>query len=396
MANGIKLGNDTVSFKVGNTDVDAIYLGNTLVYPTAPPSFQGKWLATYQDSHTESAECNSTSAITSGEITLTNLVEVEVGDCVTEISNSAFQGCGSLKSCTIGNSVTSIGNQTFYQCSALTSCTMGNSVTSIGNWAFRNSSSLTSITVNATTPPTLGNNAFTSTSNSLVIYVPSASVNTYKSASGWSSYASRIQAIPRLPDGYTEVEYIENDSMACINTNFVPDQDTRLLMSMKYDDNLAGRYCGCGYWNHIDSMAFNFENGNLHIAWGGITQGWKEYEDVMVEANYTHIYDWNKNTFSIDGNLIDTEQQVTFTAPQPLGIFTFMTSSWSGTMPPTQSNEYLHGKMYSFQIYDNGTLVRNLVPCIDPNNIAGAYDLVNGLFYGSANNNYTFTAGPIV
>jgi hypothetical protein len=32
MANGIKNGNDSVIFKVGNSDVDAIYLGNTLVY----------------------------------------------------------------------------------------------------------------------------------------------------------------------------------------------------------------------------------------------------------------------------------------------------------------------------------------------------------------------------
>lgn len=37
MANGIKLGNNTVSFKVGNTDVDAIYLGNTLVYSGGTP-----------------------------------------------------------------------------------------------------------------------------------------------------------------------------------------------------------------------------------------------------------------------------------------------------------------------------------------------------------------------
>jgi hypothetical protein len=41
----------------------------------------------------------------------------------------------------------------------------------------------------------LGNNAFYNTNN-CPIYVPSASVNAYKSASGWSTYASRIQAIP--------------------------------------------------------------------------------------------------------------------------------------------------------------------------------------------------------
>jgi len=32
--------------------------------------------------------------------------------------------------------------------------------------------------------------------NNCPIYVPSASVNAYKTATNWSTYASRIQAIP--------------------------------------------------------------------------------------------------------------------------------------------------------------------------------------------------------
>lgn len=189
--------------------------------------------------------------------------------------------------------------------------------------------------------------------------------------------------------------------MACINTNFVPNQDTRLLMRMKMQsleqtDNLGGRYCGCGYWNYLESMAFNFENGYLHIAWGGITYGWKDYYTVMVDTDI-HVFDWDKNTFYIDNTLIDTEQQVTFTAPHPLGIFTFMTDYWSGgTVPSTYSSEYLPGRMYYFKIYDNGTLVRDLVPCINPSNVVGAYDIVNGVFYASENSGYTFTAGPQV
>ena len=45
-----------------------------------------------------------------------------------------------------------------------------------------------------TTPPTLSSNALDYTNN-CPIYVPSASVNAYKSANNWSTYASRIQAI---------------------------------------------------------------------------------------------------------------------------------------------------------------------------------------------------------
>jgi hypothetical protein len=90
--------------------------------------------------------------------------------------------------------VTSIENTAFKNCPRLTSITIPNSVTNIGDNAFYYCEGLTSITVNATTPPTLGSDAFGYT-NDCPIYVPSESVETYKSAEGWSEYASRIQAI---------------------------------------------------------------------------------------------------------------------------------------------------------------------------------------------------------
>jgi len=91
--------------------------------------------------------------------------------------------------------VTRIGKDTFYYCTSLTSIDIPDSVTSIGESAFQNCSSLTSITCEATTPPTLGSGALYATNN-CPIYVPSGSVNAYKTASRWSYYASRIQALP--------------------------------------------------------------------------------------------------------------------------------------------------------------------------------------------------------
>lgn len=226
----IKYNNKTINkLEYNASEVNKMYYNSDVCYgvdggspepPTPPtPSFDGKWLATYLDSHTESAQCDSSSsAITSGEISKTDLVSVDIGDCVTIINTSAFDSCGSLTELTIPNSVTSIGDaafqncssltsvtipnsvtsiglQAFNNCSSLTSVTIGGGVTSIGGRAFRYCSSLTSVTIEATTPPTLGSTIFYK-ANNVIIYVPADSVNAYQSASGWSTYASRIQAIP--------------------------------------------------------------------------------------------------------------------------------------------------------------------------------------------------------
>ena len=124
-----------------------------------------------------------------------SLTSVTIPDSVTSIGDYAFYKCTSIANVTIGSGVTTIGNIAFNRCSGLTSITIPDSVTSIGEDAFSNCKSLTSVTVNATTPPTLGYSAFSYT-NDCPIYVPAASVEAYKSASGWSTYKSRIQPIP--------------------------------------------------------------------------------------------------------------------------------------------------------------------------------------------------------
>lgn len=138
-----------------------------------PTPFEGKWLATYTSGSTESAACDASSAITENTIETEDLVSLEIGDCVTTIGESCVLGSFSLTSLTIGSGVTTIGISAFADCPELTS-----------------------ITIKANTPPTLddGEGGVFGGSD-CPIYVPSASVNAYKSATNWSTYASRIQAI---------------------------------------------------------------------------------------------------------------------------------------------------------------------------------------------------------
>lgn len=119
-----------------------------------------------------------------------------ISDSVNNIGTYAFQWCsGFTGTLTLPTGLTEISAGIFYGCIGLTSITIGTDVTTIGNNAFDTCSKLKSIYCKATTPPTLGNLVFYGTNN-CPIYVPSESVDAYKSASGWSNYADRILPMP--------------------------------------------------------------------------------------------------------------------------------------------------------------------------------------------------------
>ena len=202
----------------------------------------------------------------------------------------------------------------------------------------------------------------------------------------------------RLPNGYTEVEYVENTSRSYFNTNFKPNQDTRIVADMQcVTSSQYGRFIGCGGYNSSNAIQFDYEsyyNGTLHISWGAVAS-WTTYSNCVGDYN-RHIYDWDKNYFYRDkGENNQFSASTTYTPFQctdNLGIFTFIQN---GSPSAQYSTEYLFGRLYSFKIYDNGTLVRDLVPCTrDSDNVAGAYDIVNDVFYYTPNyTSYPMTAG---
>lgn len=124
-----------------------------------------------------------------------NLTSVVIGGSVTEIGADAFFSCKRLTSVVIGDNVTTIEKCAFQHCTSLTSIVIPDTVTSIGYVAFGNCTMLESFTCKATTPPTIMPSTFLSVSNDFIIYVPAESVDAYKSATNWSAYADRIQAI---------------------------------------------------------------------------------------------------------------------------------------------------------------------------------------------------------
>ena len=122
-----------------------------------------------------------------------NLSSIVIPDHVTDIMEDAFYN-SSIIYITLPAELKSIGNYSFKRCSDLTEIVIPANVESIGWGAFSGCTGLTSITSLSPVPPKIKSDTFNKTRD-CVIYVPSGSVDAYKSAQYWSSYADRIQAI---------------------------------------------------------------------------------------------------------------------------------------------------------------------------------------------------------
>lgn len=114
-----------------------------------PPVF--KLLVTYSDSTYTAEPCDSLSAVTSADtrplLYSYTGTSVEIGDCVTSLSNYSFYDITGLTSVTMSDSVTNIGKGAFSNCSGLTTCNIGSGLTSIGEQAFISCTGLTSISI---------------------------------------------------------------------------------------------------------------------------------------------------------------------------------------------------------------------------------------------------------
>lgn len=114
---------------------------------------------------------------------------------ITLINNEAFGSCPKITISEIPAGETALRYGLFYACTSLVSLKLGANITMLANYSLSGCTSLTSLELNSITPPTLESEAFSGSNNIASIKVPSASVDAYKAAPGWSARANIITAI---------------------------------------------------------------------------------------------------------------------------------------------------------------------------------------------------------
>lgn len=148
-----------------------------------------------------------------------SLKKVIIPDKVKEIDQEAFANLLYLKEVQFGEKVESVAIKAFAACYRLTNVKLGKSIKNIGASAFFKTigappigdhpSTIYTIEVEATTPPTLGDNAF-ELSYVDKIFVPESAYEAYKTA--WSAYADKI--VYKVDNSHltSKVDKLDSDS----------------------------------------------------------------------------------------------------------------------------------------------------------------------------------------
>lgn len=134
------------------------------------------------------------------------IVECNIPNVTQATSGASFYNCTKLKKLYLPNINSTFGNNC-HGCTALTYVYF-EKVPTITNQCFNNCSSLVAVIINKSTLCTLGHtNVFNNTpiaKGTGFVYVPDSLVDSYKSATNWSTYASQIKPLEEIPQEIKE------------------------------------------------------------------------------------------------------------------------------------------------------------------------------------------------
>ena len=206
-------------------------------------------------------------------------------------------------------------------------------------------------------------------------------------------WESQTTPVGPLPAGYTELEYISSTTSGGeyidLNIKLYETANTEYDIAIKFNIK------GTGSDNTAQPTIF------------GCQKDQSPYPGTFIrkDANTNRIqcrYIGSSSKDSYPGN---TNQIIEFTektSPNK-NVYTSVGSSthnWGTSLFCYFSNSsnnparFANADLYYFKLFVNGTLVRDLIPCKDSNNVVGMYDVVNNTFYTTPRG--AFVAGPEV
>lgn len=198
---------------------------------------------------------------------------------------------------------------------------------------------------------------------------------------------------PILPEGYTQLEYIEGTGTQYIDTGYYGTQNSGAYIRFALTDltsegsarvfGTRNGTLGTGAFAFITSKdGTSLPNDNFYIASNGYAS-----QSTNIDANWHEVSCNIENDKKVyfDGNLIFTGGNTAYTSNGQASIFR--------TYNRTVYGAAATAKISILQIYENAVMVHNFIPCRrDSDDELGMYDLVSDTFFTNSGTG-TFIAG---
>lgn len=213
----------------------------------------------------------------------------------------------------------------------------------------------------------------------------------------------------RLPEGYTEVEYIEATGKQYINTGLYASSSLNIEMDIYVEENRIPYLLG--FFNN-QSEKYPYTGGpvfEFQIRFQGsdcVFTAANAYKSTTIPPTGSVPSDYKQarikkvrlnqssNTFSCDSLSADiSNKPETYSNTGNTSIYLFARHQVVKSSKKDQADIFGLFRLLSCKFYNGDTPTRFFVPCTDPSETVGLYDLVNGEFYGSAGTE-AFIAGP--
>ena len=190
-----------------------------------------------------------------------------------------------------------------------------------------------------------------------------------------------------LPKGYTEVEYLESTGTQYIDLNYLLTNNTRFeIYAQSTDATQANNtLIGCGTdGSSADRVQVHFGStaGTATIRLDGTLSN-----TVNVSTNkFSAIVDIKNKKASINGTEIVSTFSGSICKNVKVALFNRMVN---GSI--IESAYYAKARVYKLTFYENGTLVRDFIPCLDASNVPCLYDFVTKTaFYNQGTGTFTY------
>ena len=187
-----------------------------------------------------------------------------------------------------------------------------------------------------------------------------------------------------LPDGYTQLEYIESTGTQYIDTGIYPTNTTAVETKFKntYQTSTTSVLVGDGWSSPkylLSIVASTNAPNRIGGAYNTLANFWTVGTEFTVSMNAVNGLSVNGTRYPWTSGSVGT-----FTGTTTLKAFA----------DGSTTNRFAKVKMYYLRMYNNGSLVRNFIPAKrNSDGVLGMYDTVNGVFYTNAGTG-DFVAGP--